>query len=462
MQSNGSDLQNMGRLAIDKLATYLDASQAADSHVVDLPPLDSIADALQIRRFLKYGGMDQGAFSSFLDTYLDHSMHMHHPGYIGHQVSLPHMGSMMADLIHGVANNPMSIFEMGPSAATIEFELIQWMLSKVGWTEGGGVFTHGGSVANIHAMLAARSAVAPGSWRDGNPPDLVILAPENSHYSIARAISILGLGQTSIIAIPTDQQEVVRPDALHQLIEKVRRNGHIIMAVVANACATATGLYDPIQEMGICCNQQECWLHLDSPHGATALLSEKYRHLMRGSELANSMIWDAHKMMQTSTLCTAVLFKDKASFKQTFQQEGSYLFYEKENQGVDSLPYQIECTKAPLATKLFLTLAIIGEKGMGQFVADLYDKAQCFARIIAERPGFSIDLPIESNIICFRYRPGQVDQLALREMLVRQGKHYISSTEVNGTRHLRIVVMNPLTDENIIEGLLDDISAIAL
>ena len=460
--TNGENLRSAGKMVIDCLADYLADSQAGIDKVVDLRPLAELSTKLDLPRYIRQGGMDEQQLKAFLDTYLRFSMHMHHPAYIGHQVAVPHLGSSLGDLIHGVINNPMSIYEMGPSAAAVEYEMIQWMLEKIGWQNtGAGIFTHGGSISNIHAMLAARAAIAPDAWTRGNPADLVVLAPENAHYSIARAISIIGLGSAIIIPIPTNQHEVVKPDDLSRLIPEVRQSGKRIMAVIANACATATGLYDPVAEMGHLCQEESCWFHVDSPHGATALLSPKYKHHLKGLELADSMNWDAHKMMQTSTLSTAVLFRNKQHLYRTFTQKGSYLFYEKENVGVDSLPFQIECTKAGIATKLFLVLASMGERGMGEFIETLYDHAAHFARIISNRPGFQIDHPVDSNIICFRYKPDQFDQLQLREALTRQGDFYITSTEIKGSRYLRLVLMNTQTDGTILLRLLDEVEKVA-
>lgn len=444
-----------------ELSSYLEKSQKAQTHVVNLRPMSEISEELKISELIRSGGLDNENLTDFLRAYLDNSMHMHHPHYIGHQVAIPHPAAALADMIHGLICNPMSIYEMGPAAATIEVDMINWMLEKVGWQiNGAGLFTHGGSLANIHAMLAARSAVDPDAWTKGVTKNLVVLAPENTHYSIARAISIIGLGSETTIPIPTDRHEVVLPDRLQSLIREQRSQGKQIMAVVANACATSTGIYDPVDEMADICQENNCWFHVDSPHGATALLSGKYQSLLKGIEKADSMIWDAHKMMQTSSLSTGLLFREKRHFQQTLNQKASYLIHEKENPGFDVLPYQIECTKSAIATKLFFVLAAIGEKGMGKFIDTLYDNSREFAKIINDRPGFDCHIPVESNIILFRYKPEIHHQLHLREKLVKTGEFYITSTEVKGVRYLRLVVMNESTNRTTIEALLDKIQAI--
>ena len=274
---------------------------------------------------------------------------MHHPGYIGHQVSVPHPVAGVSGLINGIVSNAMGIYEMGPASATIERVVINWLLDKVGWFNGtdwsncfwkegngGGVLTHGGSVANLSAMSAARAAIAPEAWIEGTPPDLVVLAPAVAHYSIARAISIMGMGKQAVISVPVDANERLRAETLESVYRQVVSDGKRVMAVVANACATSTGLYDPLDEVGDFCEAHQLWYHIDGAHGAAALLSPKESHLMKGTKRATSLIWDAHKMLQVESLCAAVLYRDYKHLVNTFQQKGSYLFHQKEEMGFDT------------------------------------------------------------------------------------------------------------------------------
>ncbi len=462
IRNDGTGLLENGQAVLAALAKYVDQSRAGTTPVTKPTSLATLSDAMKIREYITQGGMTTEGLTRFVESFLEHSMHLHHPAYLGHQVAVPHVGTALADLMQGMIANPMSIFEMGPGAATIEYEVKRWMLQLIGWHDGAGVLTHGGSIANLHALLSARAAIAPEAWTQGNPADLVVLCSASAHYCVARAISMMGMGSKALIPLPTDAHEVIRADKLRQTIATQRAAGKRIMAVVANACATSTGLYDPVREMADICRQEEVWFHLDSPHGATALLSPKYRHYLDGLEWADSMVWDAHKMMRTSTLCTAVLFRQADHFHQTFTQQASYLIHDKDHLGVDTIPYQIECTKTGLGTKLFLVLASEGPQGLGHFVEKLYDNARTFADLIRSRKGFTSPFPIDSNIICFRYRGGEIDQLALRNRLIATGHYYISTTEVKGVRYLRLVIMNLETTTDTITGLLEQIEQIDL
>ncbi len=90
-------------------------------------------------------------------------------------------------------------------------------------------------------------------------------------------------------------------------------------------------------------------------------------------------------------------------------------------------------------------------------MADQYDKALRFWELIGARPGFECPYRPESNILCFRYGRDSQLQVAIRERLIASGEFHLSSVELGGERYLRIVVMNPATDEATIERLLNAI-----
>ena len=104
---------------------------------------------------------------------------------------------------------------------------------------------------------------------------------------------------------------------LESVYKEETKKGKRIMAVVANACATSTGLYDPLEAIGQFCEKNNIWYHVDGAHGAVALLSGKKPFV----EKADSLIWDAHKMMRVPALCTAVLFKNQWHQFNNFKQK---------------------------------------------------------------------------------------------------------------------------------------------
>jgi L-2,4-diaminobutyrate decarboxylase len=357
----------------------------------------------------------------------------------------------------------MSIYEMGAVANAVEGVVVEWMAEGVGWGPGaGGVLTHGGSLANLTGLLAARAAAAPSAWSEGVDGGLAVLAPPSAHYSIKRSVAMLGLGERAVVPLEVDELERIVPQRLGEAVERAEAAGLRPMALVAAACATSTGLHDDLEAAGRFCGERGIWFHVDAAHGASALLSPRHRGLLSGIERADSVVWDAHKMLRTSSLCAAVLVRDVRRLDAAFRQSASYLIYEDaEGAGPDLLGRQVECTKAPLGLKVFMNLAWRGQHGLGEYVAAQYEKTVRFWELISAREGFECLCRPESNILCFRFGRDDALQVELRERLLAEGRFHLSSTVVSGRRWLRMSVMAPATGERTIEQLLDAIERLA-
>lgn len=448
------DYSRTAHIAVGILGRHLADARAGVEPVTVTPDPDSLAADLEIHRWIADGAMDAAAFANWLPRYLNATVRVHHPGSMAHQVAVPSTGAAMADLIHGATNNPMAKYEMGAAGATLEREVVFWMLDKVGFDRhaGAGVLTHGGSLANLTALLAARARCEPDAWRTGVPRDLALLAPPSVHYGIRRAAAILGLGEDAVIELDVDDLERIRPDRLATVLERCVAAGRRPMALVAVACATSTGLHDDLRAIGAFCTAHGIWLHVDAAHGGSALLSDRHRHLLDGIEQADSVVWDAHKMLRTSGLCAAVLVRHGPDLPAAFQQRAEYLLYEGESVGFDLLDRAVESTKTTLGLKVFLSLAWAGEHGLGNYVASRYEMAMLFHDALSREPGVTCPYVPESNIVCFRV--AGADQLEIRDRLLATGRLHIGATVINGERHLRLVVTAPDTDERTLIELL--------
>jgi len=443
------------------LQDYLASCAIGEGPVVDLRPPSAFDRELELETWIDQGGMTAAALRDWLPRYLASTTHLHHPHYIGHQVAVTLAGTAIADLVNGVTNNGMAVHEMGPPAVALELAMLRWMCQKAGLPAGsGGVLTHGGSLANLTALAAARAAIAPEAWRQGTPKDLVLLAPACSHYSVARAAGLLGLGTDAVRAVPVDGEGRLQVEAVAKVGKAEEQAGRRVMAVVANACATATGLHDDLAGIGTICRTHGWWFHVDAAHGASALLSPRYRDLLEGVGLADSLVWDAHKMLGVSALCAAVLVREEGRLAAAFQQDASYLGDPAQGRGPDLFHRAIECTKVPLGLKLFLNLAIHGESTLRERLECCYDRTRAFADLLQEDPRTELLHRPESNILCFRFGGDGVDQRALRDRLLDQGAFYITAANFGGREWLRLTVMNPATEEVHLQALLSRLESL--
>jgi len=461
------------RIVTRALDKFRRQSLSRSRRVVSQTPIEELVEGLDLARLTREGGLSGRRLARFMDTYLASATSLLHPAYMAHQVAVPHPTGALASLVDGFTNNAMAIYEMGPAAAAIEFFVLNWMICRAGWTpapyprEGraglhaGGVLTHGGSLANLTALLAARSALAPDAWEKGIPGDLALLASPESHYSVARAAGILGLGHQAVYALEVDSRARIAPDGIPSAVARVRADGRRPMALVANACSTALGLYDPLVEISAACRENGIWLHVDGAHGASALLSETHRRLLRGVENADSLVWDAHKMLRTPTLCAAVLVRDARTLDAAFQQEASYLFHDKTQPGVDFIHRTVECTKAGLGLRFFAVLASLGERGLAEYVDRQFALAREAYAFLSSQADFQCPAAPEANIICFRIQGPDELQIAVRDALIADGSFHLSTAEFAGRRYLRAAFMNPDTSMEDVRALCERIRAVA-
>lgn len=393
---------------------------------------------------------------------------LHHPHYIGHQVPGPLPLAGVFDAIATITNQVMAVYEMGPWATAVERALIERMGAVLGLPQGqfAGLITSGGSIANLTALLTARNVVHGETWKSGvaalaTPP--VILVQQDAHYCIARAVGILGLGTNQLVRVGLDTQRRMDPDQLEESLRQYRERGIPVTAVVACACATPIGAFDPLEPIAEICQRYGVWLHVDAAHGAAAAFSPKYRHLVAGLGRADSSICDAHKMMHVPALCAFVFYRDKAHRFSAFQQDAPYLF---DPSALGMAEYDcglmtMECTKRASAYGLWGTWATLGPQVFADLIDVTFNLAASAWEFLQNQPDFEAPYRPQCNIVVFRHTPAGVPaekwndlNREVRRQLIESGEFYVSQTTIDGVAYLRMTMINPLTELAMIEQLI--------
>jgi L-2,4-diaminobutyrate decarboxylase len=458
--------RSRGHALVDRLADYLTDAQARALPVLPWTEPDAMAE-----RWASDFSQPM-AFEDLVERVLADSNHLHHPRYLGHQVTAPLPTSALCGLIDGLLNNANAVYEMGPAVTAMERVLARWLGGKLGWDEHcDGFFTSGGSLGNLTGLLAARQAKAGYDvWNAGEAggQPLAVLVGESAHYSVSRAAQVMGLGAAGVFTVPVDDEFRLRPELLEPALRCAEAAGRRVIAVAAGACSTATGSFDPLADIADFCAAHDLWLHVDGAHGASAALSGKYRGLLAGIERADSVCWDAHKMLLVPALCTMVLFRDGARSYEAFAQEASYLLHRRDprEEWYNLCGRTFECTKTMAALKLYAALAVHGPAMFDDYVTSRFDLGRRFGQLLEEQPDFELPVAPQCNIVCFRYCPtGVADldalQVAVRHRLLADGSFHIVQTRLAGKLWLRVTIINPLTDENDLLDLLNAVRAAA-
>lgn len=459
-----------GHDVVDEIARFLQRSQRSEAAVLNWrEPLDNIRDAAAL--------IDENAAAdirSLVRTIFSRGQTMHDPRYIGHQVPPPVPVSAMFEAVSSISNQGMTIYEMGPWSSAVERVMIARLGETLGLAPGfGGVLTSGGSLANLTALLTARNVALSGVWKQGveAAQGAVIIAHGESHYCVERAAGILGIGTENCLKAAHDERGKMDAHQLADQLAHLKQAGRTVIAVVASACSTRTGAYDPLRAIAAVCRRYGVWFHVDAAHGGGAAFSETYTHYLDGIDEADSIVWDAHKMMFMPALSTYLFYRRSTDQYHAVSQQASYLFDENAqradafNTGLGT----IECTKRAAAFSLWATWAIHGKRLFADLIDTTYGVARQFAARIDAHPDCDLLHPPESNILVFRYMPhalrhAEPDRIgafqnALRKRIIESGEFYIVPAMDRGVGALRLVVMNPLTTEAHFDRLLEALSA---
>lgn len=344
-----------------------------------------------------------------------------------------------------------------------------------------GVYSSGGSVANLLALGAARQfafeKLGHDAGADGVTKPVRVYASAESHHTIQRSAGVLGLGRRAMQVIACDQQGRMRVDALRAAIEQDRNSGVVQMAIVASAGTTNTGAIDPLKEIGEIARENGIWFHVDGAYGLPGILDERIRHLYDGLEMADSVIVDPHKWLGAAVGVAATFVRDRQFLYRAFTQEpADYLEgavaqateaspkfeHSLDDFGVPYYDYGVELSAPCRGVVVWAMIREIGVEGMTQRVKRHNDMAAYLAMAAKEHPNLELLLEPTLSICCFRYVAPEIHDLdafnrQLHRRLIRENQNMPSTTLVNGKLALRPCFVGARTHHAHAQALLQDV-----
>ncbi len=371
------------------------------------------------------------------------------------RLSMATAGEMLASLL----NISMYTYKVAGPHAIIETALTQHMASKVGYESGEGVFSPGGSLANLAALIMARNEALPGARESGlDARAVAVYASVDCHYSIRKACGMIGLGRRNLRLVETDKHGRMQPDTLASMIAADRAARVAPIAIVATAGTTVRAAFDPIEPIAAVAKTHGVWLHVDGAMGGAMLLSEAHADLTAGSELADSWTWDAHKLMGIPMSSSVILCKQRGMLAKHFDEAASYLFQgdaDEYNHGTRS----IQCGRRNDALKLWAAWKQLGDDGFRKRIDHLFSLACFTAKEIERRPALELTCAPESVNVCFEAIGKPSD--AICETLRREQLAMVGHAEVSGRRVIRVACVNAdMTAEDML-AFLDAVEEVA-
>lgn len=322
-----------------------------------------------------------------------------HPRNLAFVPASPTKAAIMFDLITSASSIHGAYWMEGAGGIFCENEAMSWIVSLTGLPEGAfGVFTSGGTAANLSAIVTARE-----HWR------------ENPEYQREKGLIITSIGAHSSIKamakvadvdiVLVDSEEHLTGEALQETIATLTEHQRkCLFAVVATGGTTNAGIIDDLASIAKVCEDENLWFHVDAAYGGGALVANSVRHLFNGIEKADSITIDPHKWMFSPYDCGAVIYKNMELAKNAHSQQGSYLeiFKDEGAHGFNPTDYQIQLTRRVRGLPLWFSLATHGTDRYKEAVERGLELAQIAGRLIEAHP--DLELVREPSLSCVLYR----------------------------------------------------------
>jgi len=343
-----------------------------------------------------------------------------------------------------------------------------------------GVYSSGGSVANLVALGAARQCalerVGVDPAADGvGSRKVAIYTSTEAHHTVQRSAAVLGIGRANVREIRTDEHQRMDPDELRRALAVDVGRGVVPVAVVAAAGTTNTGAIDPLRAVGEIAREHGAWFHVDGAYGLPGILDERVAHLYDGLELADSVIVDPHKWLGAPVGIAATFVRDRSILHRAFTQgaaaylEGSFtdagVRISIDSMGIPYADFAVELSAPARGVVVWSILRRLGREGMRARVRRDNDFARHLAARVRESEALELLGDPVLSICCFRYVGEGIEDLdgfnaALFRRLVQETPYLPSSTVVNGRFAIRPCFINPRTEQVHVDGLVDAVVAI--
>lgn len=432
-----------------------------EKHDIHTQSVTQEPDALQLEKIKQIGIPSKGrpveeVVTEMQNEVYKYSGNANHPRFFGFVPGPASCVSWLGDVMTSAYNIHAGGSKLAPLVNCVEQELIHFLSGKIGFEKGyGGIFVSGGSMANITALTAARDK----KLNEDTLHKGTAYVSDQTHSSVAKGLRVIGIADNRIRRIRTNEKFQMDVEELRRAIEEDEKNGYIPFVAVGTAGTTNTGSIDPLREMAAICKEKKMWLHVDGAYGGSVLLSPKYRTLLKGIELADSVSWDAHKWLFQTYGCAVVIAKDIKDLYRSFHVNPEYLQdIESGNGFVNMWDIGIELTRPARGLKLWMTFQVLGSELMGSAIEHGFQNAMWAEEEVRKKKDWEIISPAQLAILNFRYAPDALTEeekdevnVKIAERLNKSGYAAMFTTVLNNKTVLRLCAIHPETTKEDVQ-----------
>ena len=359
----------------------------------------------------------------------------------------------LGDLLAVMLNNSMYTYKVAGPQVGIEKEIIHKVCEQIEFPKtSGGTITSGGSMSNLIAMLMARDQYNSTIRSEGFLHPLCMYTSETSHYSFKKNAAIIGLGSKQVRTIATNEKGILIPEKLEQAIKEDISKNQKPFFINATAGTTVLGAFDPIEEISFIAKKYNLWLHVDGAYCGSVIFSKKYKHLIKGVNLANSFNFNAHKMIGTPLTCSVLVTQNRKHLYDSLSIEANYLYQTDEddfNLGKTSL----QCGRRNDSLKFWTLWKSIGTNGLEAIVDKQFQLANVARDYVRNNNDYTFYSFDDSISVCFNYKNISAEKLCT--LLYEHAELMVGFGTFRDITFIRLVTINSTNSKNDILSFFD-------
>ena len=396
--------------------------------------------------------------------------HWNHPNFHGLFSTSTSSVGIFAEMLSAAFDMKAMLWRTSPASTELEPVVLDWFRQMLALPEDFGGFIYDtASISTLHAIAMAREKLNLDIRERGmsgrtDLPLLRIYCSEQTHNSIDKAVLLLGLGQSSLVKIPTNERFEMDAESLSEAIREDKSRGFLPFCMVATIGTTSTSSIDPIDKIADICERNGIFLHVDAAYAGPAAIMPEFQPYFNGWQRADSIVINPHKWFFTPFDLSVLFVKDLDLLKQTFSLTAEYL---KVNETVlNQMDYGIQLGRRFRSLKLWFVIRYFGRKGLIERLREHCRLARLFANWIDDSQDFEMMAPVPFALVCFRAKPenlAEEDINILNERIMNEinasGEAYLSHTKLNGNFTLRLSVGSIRVEEKHLQKVWNLLNA---
>ncbi|CAG8463253.1 6639_t:CDS:2 [Paraglomus brasilianum] len=419
----------------DLMVEHVDNSRKPGALVVDYKSPEELKKLVDLE--LSEEGIGIDGLMPLLQTVLRYSVNTWNPRFMDKLYAGTNPVGVISEMLIALLNANSHVYHVSPVLTLMEYAVSARLAKMLGLGENsGGITCAGGSFSNQLAMITARNHMFPEIKAQGYNQfgkKLIVYTSSAGHYSIVKTAMALGLGSDNVVKVPCDDEGRMRIDDLVRLINRSISLEETPFFINATAGTTVLGAFDPLRSIGEIAKRYNIWYHIDGSWGGSLIFSENKKHLVDGSEMADTFTLNPHKMLGAPQQCSFLLARDHRIFARSNSLGAGYLFHGNE---YDLGNGTVGCGRRSDSVKFFLGWKVFGIRGYGARIEHALKMAKYLAKLVSNHPRFQLIIEPPSLQICFWYIPeGLPAELEKRDY----NQYKTKLSEITKEIHRRIV-----------------------